>query len=465
MGRTLTDAQLDHIAALGELRTLILSGPITDDGLRRIAGLRKLVTLTLHGTQVTDDGLMHLKDMRELWSLGLGDTQVTDSGLAHFEGLGSLRDLNLTNTAVSDAGLAHLAKLPLSILRLNGTQVTDAGMKHLADMKDLITLEVRDTRVTSDGAEQLRHLENLSVFRPSQPNPATVETATAEQLARLDEVLGWLPVDTETVIAARGPFAFAGPRDAYEFTTARALETVLHLFGLPKPEYEQLLADLRVALFVEGNRHFGPWTAAGEAFVQPFEGCKIVVFEDDLGETGATLAAALRQDASAVERIADHDAARFDDVAPGLTTFVVQPRPNILLIATQREFLDEVLSRMAQPSDDLALPDDLPEWWQIDRAARSWALRRYPRNPSDSNGDLRIGLAYAVQGGDTAKVLYFSDGPQTVEIARRLWPQVEVQVRQLEDGVVEVALHVGDPQATSNFHFQLLSQLGRGIAL
>jgi hypothetical protein len=59
---------------------------------------------------VTDAGLEHLKGLTQLRTLFLGYTSVTDAGLKHLKGLTQLQSPGLTETKVTDAGIAELGK-------------------------------------------------------------------------------------------------------------------------------------------------------------------------------------------------------------------------------------------------------------------------------------------------------------------------------------------------------------------
>ncbi len=84
------------------------------------------------GGTATDALLEHLKGMNQLRTLYLPATAVTDAGLEHLTGLDKLQTLDLSFTVVSDAGLKHLAGLlQLQALNLTGTKVTDPGVKKL----------------------------------------------------------------------------------------------------------------------------------------------------------------------------------------------------------------------------------------------------------------------------------------------------------------------------------------------
>ena len=155
-----TDADVERLKQLGELRVLMLSAThVTDAGLRDLSGLTQLKRLSLTRTQVTDAGLEHLKELTHLEYLSLAATQVTDVGLDHLKlnGLTQLSELHLDETGVTDAGLEQLNGLKqLKWLSLNGTQVTDAGLEQLTGLTRLDNLWLWHTRVTKAGISKLQ---------------------------------------------------------------------------------------------------------------------------------------------------------------------------------------------------------------------------------------------------------------------------------------------------------------------
>ena len=78
---------------------------VTDADLENLASVPELKALTLQGTKITDEGLTHLLALKELKDLNLTNTNVSDTGLKLLEGLESLEKLHLHNTAVTNDGL------------------------------------------------------------------------------------------------------------------------------------------------------------------------------------------------------------------------------------------------------------------------------------------------------------------------------------------------------------------------
>lgn len=69
------------------------------------------------------------------------------------------------------------------------------------------------------------------------------------------------------------------------------------------------------------------------------------------------------------------------------STWLALPRPDMLVTASRRSFLDLILKRMSPETSRQALPDELPEWKEVNRAAPFWGLRHYtdPGNRRDDS--------------------------------------------------------------------------------
>jgi len=185
---------------LGEVTGVNLSGSqVTDADLEHLKGLSQLRQLYLRDTGVTDAGLEHLEGLSQLQGLYLRGAAVTDAGLAHLEGLSQLQWLYLSDTGVADAGLAHLKGLSqLAYLLLNGTKITDAGLEHLKGLSQLEGLDLRDTKITDAGLE---YLKGLSQLRALFLSATQVTDAGLEYLEGLSQ-LEWLDLSDTGVTDA-----------------------------------------------------------------------------------------------------------------------------------------------------------------------------------------------------------------------------------------------------------------------
>ncbi len=107
-----TDAEVATTATVKDhTAQLDLSGSkITDESLKTIGQMEKLVRLDLHNTPVSDAGLAHLKKLEHLRYLNLYGTQVTDAGLKNLNGMKGLENLYLWQSQVTAAGVKQLQK-------------------------------------------------------------------------------------------------------------------------------------------------------------------------------------------------------------------------------------------------------------------------------------------------------------------------------------------------------------------
>lgn len=163
----ITDDDLDRFRNLASLEYLSVNGPITDDGLKKLAtfpSAKKLGALLFRQASITDGGLKSLREFPELTALTLREVKnVTGTGLAHLKG-SKVVGLNLAESGLTDAGLAALkeAGLELTTFSIIGTGVTDAGLKHLGEMKLTGGLQLQQCANVTDAG--IRHLEKLTAL-------------------------------------------------------------------------------------------------------------------------------------------------------------------------------------------------------------------------------------------------------------------------------------------------------------
>lgn len=135
-GKPVTDADLDNLTPLTDLKILNLSGSrITDDGLAKLAPLKRIKFLYLFKTDITDAGLEHLKELPRLEVLCLDQTLITDAGLKSLEGLPRLEKLHVHSRAqLTDKSIESLSKhVRLFELKVGGPGFTEEGIARLRE--------------------------------------------------------------------------------------------------------------------------------------------------------------------------------------------------------------------------------------------------------------------------------------------------------------------------------------------
>jgi hypothetical protein len=136
----------------GWLRSLV-----GEDRMKKFRVFERVSTVELIGEDITDAEVDHLTGLRNIRKLWLYKTAVTDAGLARLRAFGKLEYLSLRGTKVTDAALADLSVLPsLRKLHLAETAVTDASLPHLSSMRNLEYLGLDHTAITDKGIEELK---------------------------------------------------------------------------------------------------------------------------------------------------------------------------------------------------------------------------------------------------------------------------------------------------------------------
>ncbi|HVJ85435.1 MAG TPA: hypothetical protein VM452_07305, partial [Caulifigura sp.] len=136
-GKPVTDADLDHLATLSDLKILNLSGSrISDEGLAKLAPLKRLKFLYLFKTEITDAGVAHLKELPRLEVLCLDQTLITDAGVKSLEALPRLEKLHVhSRVPITDGVIDSLSKhVRLFELKVGGPGFTEKGIARLREV-------------------------------------------------------------------------------------------------------------------------------------------------------------------------------------------------------------------------------------------------------------------------------------------------------------------------------------------
>src|SRR5579863_127143 len=323
--------------------------------------------------------------------------------------------------------------------------------------------------------------------------------AVAQQ-PNLNQVLSWLPVDTETVLGANGPFgwdpeALSNGSPPQERLAATELEMQSRMFPLGLLNFKngglgEFVKGKTVSLAVEGSRRFRPPRALG---LMRYEGCLIMVFSPTVSLDGSAFMKAAANSAARFEerngtRVAVFEEKSEDDT---WTTFVGFPRSNVAVVATNLDYLVAVLDRMRGAPGTRALPQTLPEWKHVATNAPAWGMRHYQKqgaeldpsspllgqnaaNIPDANA-VGVTFSFAPAAERTATVDYLSASPDArkilsgylmVEDAATAAPrEFQMRLRQPATGVLEASIDLSATEAIERLLFGLMAMLGHAIFL
>jgi len=330
---------------------------------------------------------------------------------------------------------------------------------------------------------------------------APVPPAAAQQpgpIITVDNVLSWLPADTETVIVSQASIRLKDEirRAARDRSTALSPQDLKDQFfalaagmiGIKDDVLAKHLVDSKVLLAVEGSRHFRSPSGLGE---MPYEGCQILVFAEDMTAHAEAFwkssAAAAKLESIQGTRVAVLQQKMEQDL---WTYYVAFPRSNVVTIATNRDYLSEVLARMKGARGPRALPGNLPEWKNLDRNAPFWGLRHYDRSQSEvdpsspfggeKSGNFpdeeAVGLAFQFDParGREAVVTYVTGPTKTAQDvlnglfpaqAESEWKALHPRCRMKAPGVAMCSFELAGSEPAGLFFFLLMGILGHGVWL
>lgn len=141
----ISDAGIARIMAIPTLKALNLTGcSVSDQTLALIRQRPELEELVLQLETITDADLQHLAALTNLRTLELdGKRGFTDANFQALESLKHLEELDLSTLNLSDQNWSVVQHFPhLRHLRISSSSATRLGLSQLNGLKDLSTLEI-----------------------------------------------------------------------------------------------------------------------------------------------------------------------------------------------------------------------------------------------------------------------------------------------------------------------------------
>jgi hypothetical protein len=169
------------------------------------------------------------------------------------------------------------------------------------------------------------------------------------------------------------------------------------------------------------------------------------------------------------------------------TSYLALPGNDVVVVATNRDYLEAVLTRRKGDAQKRALPDSLPEWGVIDPNASYFGIRHYDRSqaeddPSSPFGGRKaanfpderaIGFAFSIDTATPrrATMTYFSGDPSLtpgqppfrVMSTAAEAQYIDSQFRSIGPGVVQVSCSFKTVDGLDFFLFILEAFMGHAI--
>lgn len=146
------------------------SGKFTDDDLKVLVDLPTVERLYLaDNPKITDAGLDHLRGLTEVRRLALWNTGITDAGLAKLDHMQKLEALDVNTTKVTLPGLARFAKLKHLETLIHGFVVDDEGIEVLSRFPNLVIEHLETERLNETSFASLRDRLNFKALTVREP--------------------------------------------------------------------------------------------------------------------------------------------------------------------------------------------------------------------------------------------------------------------------------------------------------
>jgi len=200
---------------------------------------------------------------------------------------------------------------------------------------------------------------------------------------RTDEVLGYLPIDTEGFWVNQEPFAIMPdeslqplqqqPAQLYSLDRLAALNSGKFYHALSTRTIRMVMASTRGVRYPIGSGTVIPGIIANQDVVYFYFLSDAVDLgpSDESIENRPVWRAVAQVDSGEPLRPRVQRGTREDE------NWIALAKPDLLVLSNRKALLADVLGRMRLGSSTRALPPSLPEWKEVDRDAPFWGLRHY----------------------------------------------------------------------------------------
>jgi hypothetical protein len=294
-------------------------------------------------------------------------------------------------------------------------------------------------------------------------------SAVGNELA--NSILDWLPADTETLIVAQQPFTLE-PGDRRKIPTALQAARGYALALLFSAEHGGLLTalpgrTLRLAALgrrsgkgMEENHNPNGIVPFG---MVPYQGCGVYAFAEPIGDS---IFGRPPDDSILGHRVWRSKGSQNDskDRETYLVAFI---KPDLLMSCNDREFFEQMATRMSAPAQPRALSANLPEWKLVDRGAPFWGICHYTSQtallanlgePGEDIGAIGIVVEFGL-ASDASRARIIAKLNPWQEVAKSADVHGAATVHEKSSGVWELTVE-GKPESGPFAVFLMMASLG-----
>ena len=214
-----------------------------------------------------------------------------------------------------------------------------------------------------------------SCWNPAAARARDLEPVSTVSLSpQILEFLRWLPADTETVAVTQVPIVLPAEKEWYELEPEYFTRRISTVCGM-LPGYTWA-KGLKLDRVVSGSRNFRPPTNMGMSL---FDGCSVMVIAEDSPISGRQIMQEASINCDFKERESGLEILCFKKqiMDDAWTFYMCSVDPDIILWASDRRYLNELLARRKSKAERQAFLPSSELWRNLDVRSDFFALRDF----------------------------------------------------------------------------------------
>ena len=318
----------------------------------------------------------------------------------------------------------------LGLLLAFGTALSAQGLKDSPPDLWMEVQQLSQAMDSGDWQQAARHSSRLEALVIAQRD-SVLRGASAE---RINQVLSWLPTDTETIVVAQQPFKLV-ERDQNVEPAALAMAQgyVLHLLAAgDEGRFLKPLEGSTIRFSVVAARNFAVHQPDKNDSIPlgmiAWEGCAVYGFATPIP---AELFPKQPDTVIAAHQVWTTTGKDYDSTETGGATersgtyLATLLQPDELLACNDRGFFSWVLDRLSASTKGSQF-ESWPEWKQVDRSAPLWGMRHLRAHSAESDPtDIRTGGMLGFTDDKAIGITLQVGGPGGKVQARLLTPTTQ----------------------------------------